>query len=63
MQDRDASEGTPRWVKVTGIVTIVLLLLFTSLHLIGRGLLGPMLGGHGDDAVDSGGAEHGQHQP
>ena len=63
MQDRDASEGAPRWVKVTGIVTIVLLLLFTSLHLIGRGLLGPTLGGHGDGAVDSGGAEHGRHQP
>ena len=63
MHDRDASQGTPGWVKMTGIVTIALLLLFASLHLIGGRLLGPTLGGHGDDAVDSGGAQHGQHHP
>jgi len=63
MHDRDASQGTPRWVKMTGIVTVALLLLFASLHLIGRRLLDPTLGGHGDDAVDSGAAPHGRHQP
>jgi hypothetical protein len=48
---------------MTGIATIALLLLFAGLHLIGRRLLGPTLGGHGDDAVDSGGAAHVRHQP
>lgn len=63
MHDRDASEGTPRWVRMTGFVAVALLLLFASLHLIGVRLLGPTLGWHGDDAVDSGGAAHGRHQP
>jgi hypothetical protein len=63
MHDRDASEGTPRWVRMTGTVAIALLLLFACLHPIGGRLLGPTLGGHGDDAADSGGAQHGQHQP
>jgi hypothetical protein len=58
MHDRDASEGTPRWVRMTGFVAVALLLLFASLHLIGVRLLW-----HGDDAVDSGGAAHGRHQP
>jgi hypothetical protein len=30
--------GTPRWVKVFGIIFIVLVLLFVILHLTGRGL-------------------------
>lgn len=63
MHESDPSEGTPRWIKMTGIVTVALLLLFASLHLIGRRLLGPTLGWHGDGAVDSGGAAHGRHQP
>jgi hypothetical protein len=62
MHGREASQGTPRWVKMTGIVMIALLLLFASLHLIGRRFLGPSFGGHGDDAVDSRGAHHGWHQ-
>ncbi len=33
--------ATPRWVKVFGIVVIVLVLLFVILHLTGRGF-----GGH-----------------
>jgi hypothetical protein len=37
----DSDAGTPRWVKVFGIVTIVLVLVFVILHLTGRGL-----GGH-----------------
>ena len=63
MHDRDASQGAPRWVKMTGIAAIALLLFFASLHLIGRRLHGPTLGGHGDDESDSGGAPHRQHQP
>jgi hypothetical protein len=33
--------ATPRWVKVFGIIGIVLVLLFVILHLAGRGF-----GGH-----------------
>jgi hypothetical protein len=37
----DEPPGTPRWVKVFGIIAIILILLFVILHLTGRGL-----GGH-----------------
>lgn len=30
--------GTPRWVKVVGIIAVVLVLLFVALHLTGHGL-------------------------
>jgi len=33
--------GTPRWVKVFGIIAIVLVLLFVIMHVTGGGL-----GGH-----------------
>jgi hypothetical protein len=33
--------STPRWVKVFGIITIVLVLLFGILHLTGNSLGGP----------------------
>jgi hypothetical protein len=39
--EREAPASPPRWVKVFGIVTAVLILLFIVLHLTGRGL-----GGH-----------------
>ena len=34
--------GTPRWVKVLGIIAIVLILLFVILHLTGLSLGGHM---------------------
>jgi hypothetical protein len=37
----DETPGTPRWVKVFGIVAVILVLLFIALHVTGRGL-----GGH-----------------
>jgi hypothetical protein len=37
----DETPGTPRWVKVFGIIAIILVLLFVILHVTGRGL-----GGH-----------------
>jgi hypothetical protein len=41
-QDPDLEDtGTPRWVYVSGIFAIILVLLFIILHLTGRGL-----GGH-----------------
>jgi hypothetical protein len=33
-------EGTPRWVKVFGIIALVLLLVVVAIHLIGRGFHG-----------------------
>jgi hypothetical protein len=38
---RGSAPSTPRWVKVFGIVVIVLVLLFVILHLMGGGF-----GGH-----------------
>jgi hypothetical protein len=39
--DRGSPPSTPRWVKVFGIIVIVLLLLFVILHLTGNSF-----GGH-----------------
>jgi hypothetical protein len=39
--DHTAAAGAPRWVKVFGIVALVLVLLFAVLHLSGNSL-----GGH-----------------
>jgi hypothetical protein len=64
MHDRGSTQSTPRWVMATGIMVIVLLLLFGSLHLFGRSLLGHALGGHGDDhAPPSSATEHGPQWP
>lgn len=38
--DSDETGGTPRWVKVLGIVAFVILLLFVILHLVGGGFRG-----------------------
>ncbi len=46
-QGYGSTYATPRWVKMFGIVVIVLVLLFISLHLVGGGLLGHTMGGHG----------------
>lgn len=32
----DTNEGMPRWVKVFGIVAVVLLILFIVMHLTGN---------------------------
>jgi hypothetical protein len=36
--DRRLSTGAPRWVKVFGIIAIVLVMLFVALHLSGHGM-------------------------
>jgi hypothetical protein len=36
--DQEAPPGVPRWVKVFGIVFIVLVLVLVVLHLTGNGL-------------------------
>ena len=40
--DRGSPPSTPRWVKVFGIIALVLVLLFVTLHLTGNSLGGPM---------------------
>jgi hypothetical protein len=37
--------GTPRWVKVSAIIAIVLIVLFVALHLMGLGFSGHGMGG------------------
>ena len=39
--DRGSTYSTPRWVKVFGIIALVLVLLFVILHLTGNSLGGP----------------------
>jgi hypothetical protein len=63
MRDHGSTHNTPGWVKMTGIIGIALLLLFGSLHLIGRSLFGHALGGHGNHAPPSSAAEHRPPQP
>ncbi len=38
--ERRSAPGTPRWVKVLGIIAIVLVLLFVTLHLTGFNPMG-----------------------
>jgi hypothetical protein len=40
--DRESPPSTPRWVKIFGIIALVLILLFVILHLTGNSP-----GGHG----------------
>jgi hypothetical protein len=49
--DRESTTGTPRWVKVFGVLATVVVLLFVILILTGRG------GGHGPGRHTSGGAD------
>jgi len=63
MHGHGSTHSTPRWVKVFGIIVIVLLVLFVSMHLIGRSNLGYTLGGHGEHALPSSAPEHGLQQP
>jgi hypothetical protein len=63
VQGYEPTHDTPRWVKVFGIVVIVLVLLSVSLHLVGGGLPGHALGGHGGHAPRSTTTEHGAQSP
>ncbi len=40
--DSEPTTSTPRWVKVFGLIALVLVSLFVILHLTGRGLGGHM---------------------
>ena len=46
----DRSIGAPRWVKIFGIIAVVLVLAFVVLHLTGHGF-----GGHGMHGMNHGG--------
>ena len=54
--DREAPPSAPRWVKVTGIVAIVLILLVGVLLLLGGGAGGHGPGRHTGSADAAGGA-------
>lgn len=55
--DRGSPPHMPRWVKVFGIIAIVLVLVFVGLKLIGVG------GGHGPARHTSPGGQGGQTSP
>jgi hypothetical protein len=57
-----STTGTPRWVKVSGIIALALVLLFVIVMLIGGGNHGPgrhtLSGGLGGQTLPSSVAEH-----
>jgi hypothetical protein len=63
--DRGSTTGTPRWVKVFGVIALVLVVLLVILMLTGRGNHGP--GRHAGDAGGhtplGGVTQHGEEQP
>lgn len=52
--DRGSPPSTPRWVKVFGIIALVLVLLFVILHLTGNNF-----GGHGRHSLPTSVIEQG----
>ena len=54
-REGDPTTGTPRWVKVSGLVALVLVVLFVVVMLTGRG------GGHGPGRHTPGGDAGGGH--
>jgi hypothetical protein len=61
--DRRSTTGTPRWVKVFGIVALVLVLLFLVLLLTGNHGPGRHSSGGGRDTASRSSVEHGLQQP
>lgn len=64
--DRGTPAGTPRWVKVFGIVALVVVVLFIVVLLVGGGEHGP--GRHSPSSDPGGhtptaGVSHGDQQP
>ncbi len=62
--DRGATTGTPRWVKVFGIITIVLILLLVILRATGAGpgIHGPERHMPGGDTPPSSATTVGSHR-
>lgn len=67
MPDSPPYPGTPLWVKVLGIIALVLVLLFVVSHLTGGGSHGPSRhmpsGDAGGHTPPSSVTEHGVQQP
>jgi hypothetical protein len=63
--DRGSTISTPRWVKLSGIIVIILTLLVAGLMLFGDRLEGHGPGRHkpGGDPPPSSVTEHGMQQP
>jgi hypothetical protein len=60
MRDLPTYPGTPRWVKVAGVLAAVLVLILVALMHAGV-LHGPGLhGGHSDQPSSGGAHEHGE---
>jgi hypothetical protein len=57
--DRDATTGTPRWVKIFGVIALVVVVLIVVLLIIG----GPHNPGRHALAAGSGASEHGEQAP
>ena len=60
MADRPPYPGTPRWVKVSGIIALVLVLLFLGLHFAGGGPMRFMQHGPGGQMPSM---QHGVQRP
>ena len=58
--DRGSFTGTPRWVKLFGVVALVLVLAFVVTHLSGKGF---GHGGHVGSGEKPSDGEHGGHTP
>lgn len=58
--DRESVTDTPRWVKVFGIVALVLVLAFVITHLTGRGFSHDDHTGSADTPTSG---DHGRHTP
>lgn len=43
--ETDTDTGMPRWVKVSGLIGILLVLVFVTVHLAGGGFRGHLHGG------------------
>ncbi len=57
-------ESTPRWVKVLGIIAIVLIVLFVILHLTGNSPRGHTPSGHpGEHSPPASVTENGEQKP
>ena len=56
--DPESTTGTPRWVKVFGVIALVVVVLFVVVLLVGGGEHGP-----GRHTGPPPGLEHGDQQP
>jgi hypothetical protein len=61
VREHESTHITPCWMKAIGIIVIALLLVFASLHLMGRRFFGD--GGHGVNPSPSSVNKHGLQQP